>query len=95
MWDALKAFVRGKCLAFSFKNVKENKAKIQTLEEHIGTLEKQIAGKFDAIKFKEICQLKFSLHEIYNKKAGYALFRLKTNFYENGEKNGKVIGKTT
>lgn len=38
MWDALKAFVRGKCLAFSFKNVKENKAKIQTLEEHIGTL---------------------------------------------------------
>ena len=93
VWDALKAFVRGKCIAFSSKKVKENKAKIQTLEERIGTLEKQIAGKFDDSKFKEICQLKFSLHEIYNKKAEYALFRLKTNFYENGEKTGRLLAR--
>lgn len=93
VWDALKAFVRGKCLAFSSKKVKENKAKIRTLEERIGTLEKQIAGKFDDNKVKEICQLKFSLHEIYNKKAEYALFRLKTNFYENGEKTGRLLAR--
>lgn len=38
VWDALKAFVRGKCLAFSSKKVEENKVKIQTLEERIGTV---------------------------------------------------------
>lgn len=93
VWDALKAFVRGKCLGYCSKKIKENKNKIKTLEEKIGIFEKQLAEKFDETKFKEICKLKFNLHEIYNRKAEYALFRLKTNFYENGEKTGKLLAR--
>lgn len=93
VWDALKAFVRGKCLGYSSNKVKESKEKIQILEKRIGILDKQLAGKFDNNKFKEVCQLKFSLHEMYNRRAEYALFRLKTNFYENGEKTGKLLAR--
>lgn len=93
VWDALKAFVRGKCLGYCSKKKKESGKNVQTLEENIGKLEKQLAEKFDENKFKEICKLKFNLHEIYNKKAEYALFRLRTHFYENGEKTGKLLAR--
>lgn len=36
-----------------------------------------------------ICNLKFQLHEIHSNKAQHALFRLKTNTYEGGDKGGK------
>uniref|UniRef100_A0A3P8RWJ4 Reverse transcriptase domain-containing protein n=1 Tax=Amphiprion percula TaxID=161767 RepID=A0A3P8RWJ4_AMPPE len=93
VWDALKAFVRGKCLGYCSKKIKENKNKIKTLEEKICIFEKQLAEKFNETKFKEICKLKYNLHDIYNKKAEYALFRLKTHFYENGEKTGKLLAR--
>lgn len=37
--------------------------------------------------------MKFQINEIYNKKAEYALFRLKNNFYESGEKSGKLLAR--
>ncbi len=36
---------------------------------------------------------KIELQEIYNKKVEYALFRLGTTFYEEGEKTGKLLGR--
>lgn len=35
--------------------------------------------------------LTIELHEIYNKKAENAMFRLRTNVYESGEKAGKLL----
>ena len=86
VWDALKAFIRGKCIAYSSWKKKENKEKVQLLEKEIGKLEKHLADQYNEECFGKICKLKFELHEMYNKKAEYSLFRLKTNFYENGEK---------
>lgn len=58
---------------------------IQTfLDINRGTTE-ILATVWDALKLK--------LHEIYNKKADYSLFRLKTNFYENGEKAGRLMAR--
>ena len=88
VWDALKAFIRGKCIAYSSWKKKDDKEKVQQLEKEIGKLEKQLAEQYNEEYFRKICKLKFELHELYNKKAEYSLFRLKTNFYENGEKTG-------
>src|SRR4029434_2885846 len=35
----------------------------------------------------------FQINEIYNQKAEYALFRLKGNFYESGEKSSKLLAR--
>lgn len=48
---------------------------------------------FTDLKFKQLCHLKFYLHELFNKKAEYALFRLKTKYYESGEKAGKLFAR--
>lgn len=72
---------------------KESRNKLQSLEKEIIDLEKNLAERFDEEQFRKICQLKFDLHEIYNKKTEYPLFRLKTNFYENGEKTGRLLAR--
>ena len=63
------------------------------MEKEIGKLEKHLAEKYDEEGFRKICQLKSDLHEIYNKKAEYSLFRLKTNFYQHGEKMGRLLAR--
>lgn len=92
-WDSLKAFVRGKFISHSSWKKKESRNKLQKLEKEITDLEKMLAERFDEDKFRKICQLKFDFHEIYNNKTEYALFRLKTNFYENGEKTGQLLAR--
>ena len=69
VWDALKAFIRGKCIAYSSWKKKDNKEKVQLLEKEIGILEKHLAEQYDEEGFRKICQLKFELHEICNKKS--------------------------
>lgn len=93
VWDALKAFVRGKFISQSSFKKKESRNKLQLLEKEIIDLEKLLAERFAEEKFRKIYQLKYDLHEIYNKKTEYALFRLKTNFYENGEKTGRLLAR--
>lgn len=44
-------------------------------------------------KYQTICKLKYQLNDVYNKKAEYALFRLRTKFYESGEKNGRLLAR--
>ena len=36
--------------------------------------------------FNDICKCEFKIHEIFHKRAEYALFRLKTTLYESGKK---------
>lgn len=72
---------------------KGQQKKIQQLEKEIGELEKQLAEQYNEECFRKICKLKFELHEIYSKKAEYSLFRLKTHFYENGEKTGRLLAR--
>lgn len=51
--------------------------------------EKTLSEKCSETLLKQICDIKYKLNEICNKKAEFAIFRLKTNFYESGEKSGK------
>lgn len=64
---------------------------MKLLEKQISDLEKELVQRFTDLKFKQLCQLKFDLHEFFNKKTEYALFRMKTKYYESGEKSGKLL----
>ncbi len=75
--------------------MEEKREQRELLEKEIVKLEKQLAKQYVENKFMVICQLKFKLHEMYNKKAEYVLFRLKTSFYENGEKTGRLLAAQT
>lgn len=68
-------------------------SKIKELETKIRTHERELADNFSNQLYQKICKLKFELQETYNKKVEYALFRLGTSFYEEGEKTGKLLAK--
>lgn len=61
------------------------------MEKEIRELEMDLARQYSNDKYQTICKLKYQLNDVYNKKAEYALFRLRTKFYEGGEKNGRLL----
>ena len=91
VWEASKAYIRGYLISQSSYRKKMANLKIKDLESQIKNKETELAQCYSEHRFKEVCNLKYQLNEIFNKKAEYALFRLKTNFYESGEKAGKLL----
>lgn len=79
VWEASKAYVRGKLIAQTSKRKKEHKDTIQKLEAELSAMERELARHYSDSLFNDICKCKFKIHEIFNKKAEYALFRLKTS----------------
>lgn len=63
------------------------------MENEIKLKENKLSENFSDSQYRELCTLKFKLLEIYNNKVVYALFRLKTDFYEGGEKTGKLLAR--
>lgn len=72
---------------------KEGRDMAKKLEATICTMEKELARNYSNDVYQDICKYKFQLHDIYTKKAEYALFRLRTRFYEGGEKAGKLLAR--
>ncbi len=93
VWEASKAYIRGKCIAQAARKKKEGRDLVKNLEATICTKEKELARHYSNDLYQDICKYKFQLHDIYNKKAEYALFRLRTRFYEGGEKAGKLLSR--
>ena len=54
--------------------------------------EKELAGKHTEDRLRKVCELKFQLNELY-KKVEYAMFRMKSHFYESGEKASKLLAR--
>lgn len=93
VWEASKAYIRGKLIAKTSKIKKEQKDCIKKLEAELNSMEKDLARHYSESLFKNICKCKFQIHDIFNKKAEYAMFRLKTKFYESGEKTGRLLAR--
>ena len=93
VWEASKAYIRGKIIAHSSKKKREERQRLKKLESQLKDLENALAEKHSDLLLKQVCDLKFQINEIYNKKAEYALFRLKGNFYESGEKSSKLLAR--
>lgn len=64
VWEASKAFIRGKFIAQAAKNKRENLTKINDLEKEIKDKELDLSRHFSDGKFQELCKLKYSLHEL-------------------------------
>lgn len=93
VWEASKAYIRGKIIAHTSRMKKEYINTVKTLESELITMERQLAEHYSDNLFNDICKCKIKIQEIFNKKAEYALFRLKTTFYEAGEKTGKLLAR--
>lgn len=93
VWEASKAYMRGKIIAPASKIKRAHLEKAKKLDIDIHKLDKELAKHFSVDRYQTICKMKYQLHDIYDKKAEYALFRLKTKFYEGGEKNGKILAR--
>lgn len=93
VWEASKAYIRGKIIAYATRVKKDNLEREKKLEKEICDLEKDLARQYSNDRYQTICKLKYQLHDIYNKKAEYALFRLRTKFYESGEKTGRLLAR--
>lgn len=93
VWDASKAYIRGKLIARASKMKKERREILSDLEMKICALEKNLARQYSDELYQEICKYKYQLHDLYNAKAEHALFRLRTRFYEGGEKTGKLLSR--
>ncbi len=75
-WEASKAYVRGKIIGYASKRKREDRDRIQELDNKIKNNEKELSQYFSNQLYQDICKLKFELQEIYNKKVEYALFKL-------------------
>lgn len=73
-----------KIIAYCSKKKRECTGKLRKIEFPLKERGKQLENSDSDSLVKQVCALKFDLNEIYNKKAEYALFPLKTDFYENG-----------
>ena len=91
VWEASKAYIRGKIIAEASKRKKQDREKISRLETEIKQKERYLSENFSEDLLKQVCESRYSLNCIYSKKAEYAMFRLKASFYESGEKTGKLL----
>ena len=78
-------------IAYASQKKRDSLNKIKDLEKEIKLKENQLSEHYSESQYQELCKLKFQLHKIYNKKVACALFRIKNNFYEGGEKTGEIL----
>uniref|UniRef100_H3B055 Endonuclease/exonuclease/phosphatase domain-containing protein n=1 Tax=Latimeria chalumnae TaxID=7897 RepID=H3B055_LATCH len=87
LWEAGKAYIRGRIIALSSRVKRENNKRVID----IGELEAQSSPLLGDEDFRELREAKFELNTIYHNKAEYALFRLKQKQCESGERAGKLL----
>lgn len=93
VWEVSKAYIRGKIISYASKQKREQLKRISTLETELRELERKLSMQYSDATLKHVCDLKLQINEIYNKKIEYALFRLNSNFYESGEKSGRLLAR--
>lgn len=64
---------------------------LKWLESQLKELENTM--KHTDLLLKQVSTLIFKINETYNKKVEYDIFRLKSNYYESGEKCGKILAR--
>ena len=78
--------MRGKIIAHSSKKKKDSKKLVLGLESQLKDAEKELGDDHTEDCLRRVCKLKFQLNELYSRKVEYAMFRMRSTFYESGEK---------
>lgn len=86
VWEASKAFIRGRMIALASKKKKEDRIKVELLEQQVFELETSIAKEFSETKMQQLCKLKSRMYELYNDKIEMLLLQTRTTYYEEGDK---------
>lgn len=92
-WEAFKAFIRGQIISYTSRKTKERLMETKYLEERIQSLEESSlqGGRNNKEILKELLILRTQYNKITNDKAAANLQRLKQQFYDQGEKPGRLL----
>lgn len=92
-WEAFKAFIRGQIIGFCSHKSKQSRQDIKQLEKRISELEKTIYQNRVANKdeHNKLLLLRAQYNEKSAAKAAAKIMKLKQNYYEQGDKAGKLL----
>lgn len=90
-WEAFKAYIRGMIISYTSSKTNKLKLKMNELDHKIRQLEREtILDSSTKIK-QELTVLKAQYEELSTLKAENSLIRLKQNYYDQGEKPGRLL----
>ena len=93
VWDAFKAYLRGRLIQHSSFLKKQASDQLSKLEAEIKDLEREYADRGDQKLLANLSKAKFELNTIMQRKAEFSLFRCRQKYYEQGERAGKLLAQ--
>uniref|UniRef100_H2ZT74 Uncharacterized protein n=1 Tax=Latimeria chalumnae TaxID=7897 RepID=H2ZT74_LATCH len=91
--EAFKAFIRGLFMKKGATTKKFDKQKLDTLEKELKALQREYSAYPNPTVWQRIIQHQLKINEILARKVEFALFRLKLNFYESGNKSSEFLAR--
>lgn len=92
-WEAFKAYIRGQVIGFCSSKSKQSRRDIRQLERQISELERTIYQNRVANKDEhdKLLLLRTQYNEKSTVREAAKIIKLKQNFYEHGDKAGKLL----
>ncbi len=90
-WEAFKVFIRGVILSVTSSKSKSYKKELTELDTKIKLLEKTLSYNNGSSLHQELLNLRTKYNELSAKKAAASLMMLRQNYYDQGEKAGKLL----
>lgn len=91
LWDASKAFLRGKLIMWSSQKKREREKQVKDLIRILQSLEMKHINSKDTDILNQIEETKQALNNIYEKQMEKKAKYVKQSFYENGPKSKKIL----
>lgn len=90
-WVVFKVFIRGVLISITSSKSKAYKQELTALNTKIKLLEKNLSDKDDLTIHQELLTLRTKYNKLSAKKAAASLMMLRQNYYDQGEKAGKLL----
>lgn len=91
IWEAMKAFLRGEIISYAAFKRKSAKQKLNDISDQILSLDRQYAQSPSPTLYKERLRLQTEFNLLSSRQVEGCLMRSKSDFYEHGEKTGKIL----
>uniref|UniRef100_A0A3B3HAI8 Reverse transcriptase domain-containing protein n=1 Tax=Oryzias latipes TaxID=8090 RepID=A0A3B3HAI8_ORYLA len=91
LWEAGKAVMRGKIIAFSSHKKRKENSKLVDLEQKIRLLEETYSNSPDEQTLQQIRKVRIELNEITNQRTQFLLQRLRLERFDHSNKSGKYL----
>uniref|UniRef100_H3A6J7 exodeoxyribonuclease III n=1 Tax=Latimeria chalumnae TaxID=7897 RepID=H3A6J7_LATCH len=91
IWEAFKAMIRGKIIAFSSANKKAFQQQMVSLEQELRGAETELYKNNLEENRERVATLQHNLNVLSSSRAERALLRTRSRFYARGDKAGKLL----